>query len=194
MDKLQKRILIGLIGLVLGLGMSTTASAKNLSIALTALVQESIIEVSPNVYEYTSTTVRVTQKDVLNRLAEFYTFPSGSLLDCNGFFQIIPSDGSAPQPVSGSYLKVIVSTSVLRGRSDANFGGRISAKYFTPADFLLHVGAMSFNFHGIMEETLTGSTGGLVMDTYSFALQGGGTLDGKVVTVSGKMRFKFPQT
>lgn len=46
MDKLQKRILIGLIGLVFGVGMSTPASAKNLSIALTALVQESIIEVS----------------------------------------------------------------------------------------------------------------------------------------------------
>ncbi len=192
MGKLQKRILIGLIGLVFGVGMSTQASAKNLSIALTALVQESIIEVSPNVYEYTSTTVRVTQKDVLNRLADYYVFPSGSILDCNGYFQIIPSDGSATQPVSGSYLKVTATNSpVRRGRADGNSGGRSSAKYSTPVSFLMNIGSMIFPLQGVMEETLSGNLGSSLMDAYSFTLQGGGTLGGKVVTVSGKIKFKF---
>lgn len=191
MAKMQKRIRVWLVVLGVVLGVSTVASAQGLSMAFTVTVQESITEVSPNVYEYKTTTIRVTQKDVLARLAAYYAFPAGSILDCNGDFEILGPTGALLHTVNTGYLNVVAYGSVLRGRSDTNPGGRGNVKYSTPAEFDIHIGAMLFGLRGALLETLAHNATSTT-DSFSYTLQGGGTLDGKDAFVTGKMKFKVP--
>lgn len=165
------------------------ASAQGLSMAFTVLVQESITQVSPNVYEYKTTTLRVTQKDVLARLAAYCSFSAGSILDCNGDFEILGPTGALLHTVNTSYLDAVGHTSVLRGRADGNPGGRVNVKYSTPAEFDIHIGAMLFDLRGAFFETLAHNAVGTT-NSFSYTLQGGGTLDGKDAFATGKMKFK----
>lgn len=183
--------MIGLMAMGLALGVSTGASAQGLSMAFTVLVQESSAQVSPNVCEYKTTTLRVTQKDVLGRLAAYCSFPAGSIFDCNGDFDIFGPTGALLHTVNTGYLNAVGYTSVLRGRSDINPGGRGNVKCSTPTEFDIHIGTMLFGLRGALLETLAHNATSTT-DSFSYTLQGGGTLDGKDAFVTGKMKFKVP--
>lgn len=190
MAAIQKQISIWLAVLGVLLGVSAAAQAQGLNIALTVLVQVPVT-IENNVYDYKTTTIRVTQKDVLERLAEYYSFPAGSILECNGDFQIIGPTGVVLHTVSSTYLNFVAYSSVMRGRNDNNPGGRVNVKYFTPADVDIHIGTMVFDLHGLSQSTyVVTPTGGT--ESYSYTLQGGGSLEANACTVTGKIKFKIP--
>lgn len=174
------------------LGLNTTANAASVSIALTATIQESDTEPNPGVHQYVSKKIRITQKDILDRLSLHYTIPDGGQLAHSGGFQILDANGVFSAEVSSTHLQLINGDFAVRnGLRDTNPGKPDKYKQSSSIVFQMDINiANFFDLTGIDEINFVVNGSSFGTATHKMTFLGTGNFDGKPCTLSGKLTLR----
>lgn len=195
----MKRVQLFLAILLLTLGIQTTASANNVTVALTALVQTSSTNPNPGIYAYTSTKVRITTKEILAWLASIgYIVEDKTTLTY--YYSTFHSDGFylrtervamvIIEPINASTLELFHSIPQVR---NGNIDENTEIEKYTeqvPVEFGIDIDPGTYFLLRGLADTNQKRNGTSESSSINIKLMGSGAIPGGNCTISGKMRIR----
>lgn len=191
----MKRIQLLCSILLISLGISAPAQAGNVTVALTAFMQDSIVETSPDIFEHTAVKVKITQKELLTWLTWIgYSITTGTLAYENGSFVALNLIGPIV-PIDTSNLALFRgSPQVKSGIVDVNGEDSEKTKQQFPVWFGVSIDSENdFELQGLSDTTFLAIDGETIKVLNKIALMGTGKIYGKNCTISGKMLLRDSQ-
>lgn len=183
--------LLGIFGMTLL--CVDTAKAGPVSVTLTAKF-ETATETSPNVMQFVTATIRITQKDLVTLFHTLHGFPlDGAKLDFKyGVgFAVVDSDGATLHSIdSGEMEFVAIGHTARSGTYNANFGQKSSRRSEQNAQFEFATPTRAFTLTGITRQSVSTVFPDLSAFSFDFTGTGYGVLDGKECIVAGRIKAK----